>query len=443
MLKTKIMTGLLVLFVLCISVLTSPSALAKDSAKKLDKGGGVEFYFDDPPKAKHNITENFKFGANFEIQYEFFEGLNLNNTIDDQSETFTPNANFVFSYTPAVWASAFLEITLEDQFFINRSNSSVNEKSAVLELKQGYITLDNAWNELSLQIGRQRFKDNREWWFDENLDAVHLLYRYRQFGINASISRQELFESDFLNAETEEQIDNYLFSMHYAISKKTDVSGYLLYINDQTDRQRDKLYVGLQSTGKFKYLKYWLDSAVLLGSNKDKDYRAYAFDLGVTYRSKFQFEPSLTMGVALGSGDSDTGDNIDETFRQTGLEDNNGKFNGVTKFKYYGELLDPELSNLWILTAATGIKPTRKSSIDVVYHYYRQHQLDDNFRTELSIDPNEKSKYLGQELDIIIGIREINHLNIELIFGTFFAGNAFSDASDNSYYGKLEMAYRY
>ncbi|MGR9117314.1 MAG: alginate export family protein [Gammaproteobacteria bacterium] len=427
---------------LCMGVSQCEFILANE--KNNDNGSnGIEFYFDDPPQAKHIIADHLKFGADLEIQYEYFEDLDLNQTEDDQVELFQPMTNLVFTYEPLSWLSAYTELSLQDDFFINKANSSKTDKNAQALIKQAYVTLSNPWNDLSFQIGRQRFRDEREWWYDENLDALHLFYRFQRWGINASVSRQQFFESDLLDAETEAAIDNYLFVLHYAAGKKTDISGYFLYRNDLTDRQRDKLYVGLQSTGNIAAFKYWLDSAVLLGSNKDKQFRAYAFDMGLKYQSHLPLNPSLAFGVAHGSGDTDKNDNIDGTFRQTGLEDNNSKLNGVTRFKYYGELLEPELSNLWILTSAAGVKPTKRTSVEVIYHYYRQHQLDDNFRSKLNVDPNEKSKDLGHELDFVVGIRDIENLNIELVLGTFFPGSAFSKWSDNSYYGKVEMAYRY
>ncbi len=413
------------------------------AAGKNGNNDGIEFYFDDPPQAKHNITNTLKFGANLQLQYEYFEDLDLTQSVDDQIELFQPEANLVLTYEPFTWLTAYSELSLQDEFFINRAKTSTPERPTKAEIKQAYVTLTNPWNDLSVQLGRQRFRDQREWWFDENLDTFHALYRFQRWGIDASISRQEFFERDVLNAETEAEINNYLFILHYAAGKKTDFSGYFLYRDDLTDRQRDKLYVGLQSTGRIASINYWLDSALLLGRNQDKQYRAYAFDLGLKYQSKLTFSPSLAIGVALGSGDTDKGDNSDGTFRQTGLEDNNNKLNGVTRLKYYGELTEPELSNLWILTAGAGLKPSRKTSLEFIYHYYRQHHLDDNFRSKITIDPNEKSTDLGHELDFVVGIREIDNLNIELIFGTFFPGSAFSEWSDNSYYGKMEIAYRY
>ena len=37
------------------------------------------------------------------------------------------------------------------------------------------------------------------------------------------------------------------------------------------------------------------------------------------------------------------------------MQRNRGKFNGVVSFRYYGEVLDPELTNLRILTLGIGL----------------------------------------------------------------------------------------
>ncbi len=82
------------------------------------------------------------------------------------------------------------------------------------------------------------------------------------------------------------------------------------------------------------------------------------------YEFDHKLKPSVTLGYALGSGDDASTSDVDESFRQTGLQDNSAKFNGVTRLKYYGEVLNPELSNLSVLTAGVGIRPSPRSSID-------------------------------------------------------------------------------
>ena len=80
---------------------------------------------------------------------------------------------------------------------------------------------------------------------------------------------------------------------------------------------------------------------------------------------------------------------MDHAFRQTGIQDNNDKFGGVTSFKYYGELLEPELSNLHILTAGIGRRFGRRMSLDLIYHNYRQDEAlyDTDYYSEFLVAP--------------------------------------------------------
>ena len=106
------------------------------------------------------------------------------------------------------------------------------------------------------------------------------------------------------------------------------------------------------------------------GREGSKKIRGIGFDLGATYQFDLPLKPSVAVGYAFGTGTADPKGLVDKSFRQTGLQENEDRFHGVTSFKYYGELFDPELSNLMIFTGGIGIRPTRNSSIDLVYHYY-------------------------------------------------------------------------
>ncbi len=116
----------------------------------------------------------------------------------------------------------------------------------------------------------------------------------------------------------------------------------------------------------------------------------------------------------------------DTAFRQTGLEDNNSRFSGVDRFRYYGELLRPELTNLHILTAAVGVPVWESSSVEVLYHYYHQDEPAPVLRNaNLDADPLGRHRGIGHEADLVIGIEEWEHWEIELIGGVFLAGDAF------------------
>ena len=132
---------------------------------------------------------------------------------------------------------------------------------------------------------------------------------------------------------------------------------------------------------------------------------------------------------------SDTG------FRQTGLQDNKDSYRGVVSLRYYGELLDPELSNLHIVTAGLGFRFLSKSSIDLVYHLYRQPHAAPFLRdADVKRDPDGVHKAIGQEWDVIIGIEEWRRFEIKFVGAIFRAGKAFDpEAGKLSYLTSLRL----
>ena len=116
----------------------------------------------------------------------------------------------------------------------------------------------------------------------------------------------------------------------------------------------------------------------------------------------------------------------------------------MTKFAYYGELFNPELSNLAVLTAGIGARPTKRSSVDLVYHRYKQpHRMDEIRDSEIDEDPSGHSRDIGQEIDLVIGIREGDTIDLELIGGVFFPGRAFDNDSDLAFFGGFSLEIKF
>jgi alginate production protein len=185
----------------------------------------------------------------------------------------------------------------------------------------------------------------------------------------------------------------------------------------------------------FENFSYWSEFAIASGHDQlARQINAFGFDVGGTYRFPWlPLSPSITLGYALGSGGSATGDRTNKEFRQTGLQSNEQKFAGLSEFKYYGEVLDPELSNLKIFTAGIGFRPFRDTSVDLVYHIYRLHAFSEDLRNsgltaQLNQDATRTSYDVGREVDLIIGFRNvfgIQRLGIDVRAGLFFPGTAF------------------
>ena len=99
---------------------------------------------------------------------------------------------------------------------------------------------------------------------------------------------------------------------------------------------------------------------------------------------------------------------------------------GLMNFKYYGELFDPELSNLSIGTLGVGARLNSALSLDLVWHGYDQVQAATSQRnTNLKANPDGIHEDLGQEFDVILGSKAIKDWDLELIYGRLVPGSAF------------------
>jgi len=216
---------------------------------------------------------------------------------------------------------------------------------------------------------------------------------------------------------------------------------------------------------RFGDLNYWLDGAwgggreFVFDFKKDKkkknhervsdrikrNVNGWGLDTGLSWETRLPWRPTLTLSYAFGSGDRTPERGTDHSFHQTGLHDNKVRFGGVTRFHYYGEVLDPELSNLHIWTAALGFRFWRASSIDFLYHFYRQVYPAPFLRdTNLDADPTGKGQTIGQEWDLVLGLRGWEHLEIELLAGLFRAGSAYGPLSgETAYISTLKVTYNF
>jgi alginate production protein len=144
----------------------------------------------------------------------------------------------------------------------------------------------------------------------------------------------------------------------------------------------------------------------------------------------------------MGSGDDDPNDDIQRSFRQTGFEDNEAKFSGVNDFLYYGEFLQPTLRNIRILTGGLGVRPSRQTSVELVYHLYTQDQASGELDSALEAEPSGRSRRLGREIDVIVAYRPLPDLELTLTGGYFWPGRAFPGA-DRGLGVRVELEYKF
>jgi hypothetical protein len=168
----------------------------------------------------------------------------------------------------------------------------------------------------------------------------------------------------------------------------------------------------------------------------------WAVDGGLKKTWARTWTPTVTLGYAFGSGDRTAGDGRDTRFRQTGLEDNRAYYGGLRRLAIYGELFDPELSNLHVVTAGLGMRPRRGVAFDAVYHHFVQaHAAQQLPSSNLQGKANGLQRTLGDELNLVLTVRAARGIDVDLAAGTFLAGSALSGTAPPAFFWRPQVRF--
>lgn len=392
---------------------------------------------DDDIPGTLRLGEDVTFGGQFEVKLERRGDPDLDRSArDDVRESEESFRGEV------VWDAdedAYLLVGFRGRLTTSRREEQPVERTRDGVLTEAYALLRDPLSlGFDVQLGRQDFDDAREWIYDENLDAVRLVWNRADLRVELSASTV-LADGGPRNRET----TNF---MAY-VSNADDDRHLAAWIVDRrrtdTDRRQDRdkpILAGVRALGAWiPENEVWAELALLRGygharvggETVERVHRGWAFDLGTTWSPSAAEPFSFTVGFARASGDRDPSDTTDTSFRQTGLQDDNGRFAGVTSFRYYGEVLDPELSNLSVLTLGAGARITPKTSVDLVYHEYTQVVAAGTLvDTRLDAKPDGVHRDLGRGLDLVFGTRAIPDWDLEIVVGTLRPGAAFPGADD-------------
>lgn len=360
-----------------------------------------------------------------------------------------------------------------------------HESDSALERGQTWLYAGDMFGTpFSLQIGRQNIREKRGWWWDEDLDSVRVFYHSPSSTLEWELAAAEQIAPLSVREDVDPELDDVrrvLGQLTWHWDRKQRIEFFFLHQNDYSKAPRidaivpevsedesdaQLTWVGLRALGRWKVkplgrFYYWFESALVDGKEKlidfddagdgmsivdevfDPDVRGWALDIGATWQLHKDRGLAVTFGFAHGSGDADPEDGTDRAFRQSGLHDNKGKFRGVNRFRYYGELTRPELSNLNVYTAAVGSRFWKKSSWELVYHHYQQVEAADFVRdSRIRTRPLGTDRHLGDEIDIVFGFEEWKHLEIDLVGAVFRAGDAYGpNAGERAYNVILQFDY--
>lgn len=237
--------------------------------------------------------------------------------------------------------------------------------------------------------------------------------------------------------------------VEHEIVRNLHVGGYAIaQLEDEGDRDRP-FHFGLRARGEpfadraLSGFSFWADAGLVRGEADGRSLRGWGFDIGAMHSfDHVPGRPRVQFGYALGSGDNDDGGN-DRAFRQTGLQANEAERGALAKYKYYGEVLDPELSNLGILTVGAGVTFGETASLDVIYHRYDKHRRGGDLRDiALSADADEGFRDVGSAIDLVMGLRPDERVEIEAGVGFFRPGRAFRER-DDALFARFAVDFRF
>lgn len=366
---------------------------------------------------------------------------------------------------PAANTSVFLQaVGLYDAR--RTENNSGPQRTRTLERGQTWVKFDRLggapW---SLQAGRVALLERRSWWWDDDLDALRVIYDEGPWRLDTGLARQmlRLSSADRGIVPTERGVTRWFGQAGWRWTRRQNLELFWLYVRDRSgapapgslfvdedDTDASDLrarWVGLRASGEWRRddggrLVYWMDSALLRGRETVTSFatvngrevaggsfgrrlRSNAVDLGATVIASWPLRPSLTAAFARGSG-GERSRTLDANFRQTGLHENKARVSGVKRLRVYGELLQPDLSNLAVATLGTGIRFLNNSSAELIWHRYRQIVADTTIaESRLSQDPSGLDRDIGREIDLVVALREWRQAEIVLTLSRLRPGAAF------------------
>lgn len=422
----------------------APALAGSASAVRPDRASNRGLFDDGRVEQKPGEeAKELRLVARLILELQHLNNFDLDDGEANDVTRIAPELRVEVSYEPNKDFLAFLSLELGETF--ERRQGDGRDSRGKIEVREAFLHFKDVIEDVEIQVGRQRFRDRRDWLYDERLDALRFIYDDHRLTVEAAVARRGLAPIDLLHPKRRDKTDNFILRAEYELTGDWDIAAYALVQNDRTADDESPTFFGVQSSGKLVgALGHWLELSLQRGHDNDRKLRGNAVDAGLIYGFAAPLKPAVYVGFARGSGGKEG--RIDRNFRQTGLQDNEDRITGLANVRYYGELLDPTLSNLAIYTVGAGFRPTDASSLEVVWHKYRQVRLsEDKIRgSPMEVQPDGDNRELGHEIDVIGALRLGEGLGLEAKLGYFSPGKAFdNDTNDNAFFVKTRLVYRF
>lgn len=399
-----------------------------------------------------------------------------------QLDSFDVDASLAFGYRYDESFSAFIELGVASGTYLNEDSELTAEPAFYRD--ETWINVDFSTDSQvrSLTLGSQSVYEVRGWWWDDTLDLVLLTASddrwFLQTGIGVQASHRLFGERFDDNDDVIRGLGELTFQWH----DQQTASFFLFGEFDQSERLQpgtsvdeslldnrgNELYwLGIRSQGTIDQevwpsVDYWIDLAhvggretryvqdsdesddntVVVADINRIDLDGWGMDLGVSLQTSLPAKPRLSVGFATTFNGARMNDDTDRSFRQTGLQSNEMQLEPFFGASSYGLVLNPELSNLQIVTLGIGFDVLTSSYVSLLGHDYHMLSATESLRGA-DLDPTFDGidTHAGRAIDLNLSIEELDSWNIEMQFGMFQAGKAVVDDADaTAYYGSVELS---
>ncbi len=407
-----------------------------------------------------------EWGLSYEVSQERRQNFDFDSRVQRDRDVLEHELKFDARWRTGAASSVFVQGLSLAERRTSRRDGSVQSKHS-FERGQTWVLFENLGGQpLSLQLGRIALVDARSWWWDEDLDAVRLRLAAGAWRLDTGVAREVARVTSALPGieSTAQGITRWFGDAQVKWAGAHTLGVLWLLADDRSgapaagalfDEDREdaedaqQRWWGLRANGEVRNaaghrFSYRADAALVrgrvtrtafaetpagplaAGTSAERTVRAHAWDVGLQWRMPGSARPTFSVAAAQGSGADDSG-RVDRNFQQTGLHENKGRVAGVKRVRYYGELLDPELSNLRIATLGFGLRVLPRSSIELLAHRYRQQVASTRLAgARPSARPLGLDRDIGREVDLVLALREMRWFELLLKLSRFNPGKAYA-----------------
>ncbi len=335
----------------------------------------------------------------------------------------TENIKLGFIYEKYFWN--IWKFYTDDRIIFSRSALNGNNKNRIyLDINELYIRDFCINNDLTdILIGRKKTKDFRSWWYDAPLDQIRL------FSENYLLNYELIFATR-LNDETvtdnntKQAIKNSRFfigHLSYAYRYKSSLDGYLMYEKTKpgVPLKRKFLFYGAALRGYGEKIGYWINAGAADGkvyeTGNSSKRNGFGFDAGVLI--PYSYRLSFAGGYAYGS----------RKFTQPLIASNYSDYLQKSfKFRYYGNVLNPVLENINILSLYALYHISDYKNIIFSLHSYRQVKAQKTaYNQNYFYETDGVHKNIGNEFDAVFQYLKTKNQKFKIGFGYFLGGDAY------------------